>query len=54
MNLPIVLQTGGERQEVVVSATALQVETTSNTLGTTLTTTEVKNLPASAVRPVDF
>lgn len=47
VNLNITLQTGGEKEEVVVSANALQVETTSNTLGATLTTQDVKNLPVN-------
>ena len=45
MNLNIVLQTGALKEEVIVSGNALQVETTSNTLGATLTTQDVKNLP---------
>ncbi|HXP09634.1 MAG TPA: carboxypeptidase-like regulatory domain-containing protein, partial [Acidobacteriaceae bacterium] len=47
MNLNITLQTGAQKEEVVVSSNALQVETTSNTLGATLTTNEVKNLPVN-------
>src|SRR5579862_3025956 len=45
INLNIVLQTGSQKEEVIVSGNALQVETTSNTLGETLTTQDVKNLP---------
>ena len=45
VNLNIVLQTGSQKEEVIVSGNALQVETTSNTLGETLTTQDVKNLP---------
>jgi hypothetical protein len=45
VNLNIVLQTGSQKEEVIVSGNALQVETTSNTLGATLTTQDVKNLP---------
>lgn len=47
VNLNVTLQTGGQKEEVVVSGNALQVETTSNTLGETLTTGDVKNLPVN-------
>jgi Carboxypeptidase regulatory-like domain/TonB-dependent Receptor Plug Domain/TonB dependent receptor len=47
VNLNIKLQTGAEKEEVVVSANALQVETTTDTLGQTLTTNDVKNLPVN-------
>ena len=47
MSLNITLQTGSQKEEVVVSSNALQVETTSNTLGETLTTNDVKNLPVN-------
>ena len=46
-NLSITLQTGVQKEEVIVSGTALQVDTTSNTLGATLTTNDVKNLPVN-------
>src|SRR5277367_2229940 len=38
VTLNVTLQTGAQKEEVVVSGDALQVETTSNTLGATLTT----------------
>src|SRR5580704_1871356 len=47
VNLSITLQTGVQKEEVIVSGTALQVDTTSNTLGATLTTNDVKNLPVN-------
>lgn len=47
LNLNVVLQTGGRKEEVIVSGNALQVETTSNTLGATLSSNEVKNLPVN-------
>jgi hypothetical protein len=47
LNLNVVLQTGGRKEEIVVSGNALQVETTSNTLGATLSSNEVKNLPVN-------
>jgi hypothetical protein len=47
VNLNVTMQTGAEKEEVVVTANALQVETTSNTLGATLTTEDVKNLPVN-------
>ena len=47
VNLTVTLQTGAQKEQVVVSGTALQVETTSNTLGATLTTSDVKNLPVN-------
>ena len=47
VNLNVTLQTGSQKEEVVVMANALQVETTSNTLGATLTSNEVKNLPVN-------
>jgi len=47
VNLNVTMQTGTQKQEVVVSADALQVQTTSNTLGQTLTTNDVKNLPVN-------
>jgi len=47
VNLTITLQTGVQKEDVIVSGNALQVETTSNTLGATLTTNEVKNLPVN-------
>jgi len=47
VNLTITLQTGVQKEDVVVSGNALQVETTSNTLGATLTTNDVKNLPVN-------
>jgi Carboxypeptidase regulatory-like domain len=47
LNLNVVLQTGGRKEEVVVSGNALQVETTSNTLGATLSSNDVKNLPVN-------
>jgi hypothetical protein len=45
VNLNVTLETGSQKEEVIVSGNALQVETTSNTLGATLTTKDVKNLP---------
>ena len=47
VNLTVTMQTGSQKQEVVVQADALQVESTSNTLGETLTTKDVKNLPVN-------
>ncbi len=41
------LKTGTLTEAVVVTANALQVETTSDTLGATLTTNEIKNLPVN-------
>jgi Carboxypeptidase regulatory-like domain/TonB-dependent Receptor Plug Domain len=47
VTLNVALQTGSQKEEVVVIGNALQVETTSNTLGATLTSNEVKNLPVN-------
>ena len=47
VNLTVPLQTGSQKEVVVVNENALQVETTSNTLGATLTTSDVKNLPVN-------
>src|ERR1700747_3004157 len=47
VNLTITLQTGAQKEDIIVSGNALQVETTSNTLGATLTTNDVKNLPVN-------
>jgi hypothetical protein len=47
VNLNIALLTGSRKEEIVVSGNGLQVDTTSNTLGETLTTQDVKNLPVN-------
>ncbi len=47
VTITIALKTGDLNQTVVVTANALQAETTSDTLGATLTTEDIKNLPVN-------
>ncbi len=46
-SVPVVLKTGALNQSVTVTAQALQVETTSDTLGATLTNDDIKSLPVN-------